>query len=332
MAVPFHEVSVDAAEALTEFSLEFASVFSSPDAVSWVETGGRLRTSNAIKTVYPIPVSAAGYVRRKGDDPMRRLYARSMSMTTEEWVDGVSEKWAVVRAPDFTGWNDEPARIAEEARRFPNTLVASLLEANGFLDFYRVKHHGADEPSTIRLFAGNHPVNVDPNATSYGTFDNDFAAAGTGLDITTLSGMKQYFRAIKKPNGTPFGLRLTHLIVSSALEEIARDLLESDLLLQAVSNVAGTETVGGVALPNRHRGTVQLVVADELTSDQYVYGIANNGAVPAWIVQTTGAPEEIRYDLSSDYYKDSGQIGVKYVLNMAAAGCLPHGICRVDIS
>lgn len=331
MASPYNAVSRDAQEFLTEFSDEFRTALEVVVPDAWARLLGRYKQSSAIKTTYPIPVSAAGYKLREGGDQLRRLYERSMSMTTKEWYDGVSEKLRTLQAPDFIDWNGEPARIASEAQRFPNQLVALLLEANPLLDFYRVKHDGGDEASTINLFSASHPFNVFGEVS--GVFDNDLAAAGTGLDAATLSQMKQHFRSkVKGPNGQSMGLRLTHIIAPPELEEEIKDFLDNDLLIQAVTNVAGTENVGAGVIKNRHYNTVQLVVADELTSSDYIYGIANGGTqVPAWIVQE-GQSEEIRYDEASDRYKDTGHVGVKYTMEMAAAGCLPHGIVRVDVS
>jgi hypothetical protein len=289
---------------------------------------GLANSSKAIRTTYPLPISAAGYVEREGDDKLRGLYERSLSMSPKEWVDGVAEKASIIEAPDFIGWAGEPARIALEASRLSNTLVAAMLEGNPLLDFYRVDLPGGSVASTINLFSASHPVNIFDSALS--TFDNDHI--GTAIDATLVTAAKLRFRQRKGPNGKPMGLRLTHMIVPPAREEEARDFFERDTLLQTVENALGTENVGGVALNNRHKGTVEIVVADELTSDDVIYTIANAGRVFPWVIQDGGSPEEIRYDKDSDFYKNTGKIGVKYVLLAAAAAALPHAIERITLS
>ena len=124
-------VSKDAVAALREFSSDFDQALALGEVDVWSKKLGSavlLNTSKAIKTTYPIPVSAAGYKERKGDDKMRRLYEKSLDMTTREWQDGVMGKARVIEAPDFIGWQSEPSRIAKEEQRMPNLLLAELIE------------------------------------------------------------------------------------------------------------------------------------------------------------------------------------------------------------
>lgn len=321
MATPFNLVSVDAQTALTEFSTEFDTVLSAaePDEL-WSRSLGLYNMSRAIRTTYPIPVSAAGYVLREGDDKMRDLYQKSASVTPSQWQDGVTALSTVVEAPDFVGWATEPRRMATEANRHPNSQIAGMLEANPTCEF-----------DGKALFADDHPVNVFD--TSAGDFDNDHAVTVTTAQqaVAMIAAMKQRFRERVAPNGKPMGLRLTDLVVPPALEELFRDALENDLLINVIENQAGTENVAAAAGNNRHKGTVNLIVADELTSADYVYGFDRNGP-PAWVYQDGGTPEEVRYDKDSDYWKDTGKIGIKYILLSGYAPLLAHAIERVDVS
>lgn len=329
MATIYHLVSRDAQQALTEFSNAFDAAFVAAESDPWASQLGMASTSPALKTTWPIPISAAGYKERKGDDKLRSLYERSMSMTIKEWVDGVAEKAAIVEAPDFLGWQREPQNMALEARRLPQTLVAELvLEANPLLDFYRFEAPGGSVASTIRLFAANHPVNVLDSRM--GTFDNDLDATA-GIGTALVQAVKLHFRNLKAPNGKPMKLKLSDWMVPASREDETLDFFQRDYIVQAIQNVAANENVAAVMVQNRHKGTVRVVVADELTSDSYGYAIANGGQIPAWVVQTgSGSPEEIRYDKNDALYKDTGKIGVKYVLKMGVAGCLPHGIARLN--
>lgn len=323
MANPFLQVSGDAQRALEEFSTAFDAAFTAPEAESqWSRTYGLVNSSRAIRTTYPIPISAAGYVERKGDDKMRSLYERSLSMSPVEWVDGVQEKASIIEAPDFIGWAGEPARIAVEARRLGNRIVASMLESNPNLDFYKDKKTGVD--ASIPLFSGSHPVNVFDS--SLGTFDNDHGA--TGINATMMRAALQRFRTKKAANGKPLGLRLTHMLVPPDLEQDAKDFLESDHMRLAL--LAGGSNTNELT-SNRYKNIVQLEVCDELTSATTFYLIAANGPKP-WILQDGGSPEEIRFDKTDALYKQTGLVGVKYILQMAAAAALPHAIERITIS
>jgi len=344
----YHSQQRDVALALTEFSTEFDKVLALGAVEQWAKALGNVSASNAIRTTYPIPVSAAAYRLRKGDDVMRRLYARSLSMSPRQWQDGVEEEARILRAPDFIGWGNAPADMAFEADRFANVLVADVLQRNPLLDFYREEHPGGSTASTINLFAATHPINVLDSG--YGTFDNDWAAGDTvqgetvpgEINRVLIKQLRQHFRSVAGANGRPLGLRFAGLMVTAAREEEARDLLERQGIAIPVENAAGSENVGGVVLENRYAGT-RLVVCDELTGDlpgggtgddDTIYAFAEKASgltPPPWVIQDAGM-EEIVYDESSEKYKDEGRVGVKRVITMDAQACLPHAIVRVDLT
>lgn len=311
MATLFNLVSRDAQIALTEFSTQFDLALTGKDFVVWAEQFGQVNTSRAIQTKYPIPVSAAGYVERKGDDKMRDLFEKSCTVTPKEWADGVAALASVVEAPDFVGWGTEPVRMATEARRQPNRMIAQLLHDNGVLDF-----------DGQALFSNAHPFNIYD--ASVGTFQNDYSS--TNFDIALIQAARIRFRKRKGPNGMSLGARITDVLVPAALEETVRSLLESNLMYNA--QLAGASNTNVVS-ENLYKGAINIVVADELLDDNYVYFFDRN--IPAYIFQDGGAPEEILYTKADALYKDTGKIGLKYVLLMGYAGALAQGIERVHI-
>lgn len=313
-----NQVSKDAVAALREFSSDFDQALALGEVVVWSKSLGSavlVNSSRAIKTTYPIPVSAAGYKERKGDDKMRRLYEKSLDMKGREWQDGVMEKARIIEAPDFIGWSTEPSRIAKEEQRMPNTLMAEMLEANPVLDFYKETSHSAKT-----LFHDSHPCNIFGEVAD--TFDNNRPNGATVQAL--LKDFRQYFRSIKGPNGKRMGRRLTDILVPAALEEIFFEFLESDLMY-AATLAQGSNTQQ--TMNNIYKGSVNLVVSDELTSDTTVYGIDRNGPAFA-ILQDGGSPEEIIFDKTSDMYKRQGLVGISFVKELACGAALPHSICK----
>lgn len=344
-----YELPYDLREMLTEHSTEFDAVFALGDVEQWFSLIGHEFNSDVIRTVYPIPLSGAGYRIREGDDKMRRVGARSCSVSPKEWCDGIYEYAKILRkGRGFLGWDEEIKNMALEALRFPAVLVADLLRLNANLDFYRTELPGGSTASTIALFASNHPVHVLD--AGKGTFDNDFAAGDTlfGQTVPTeinavlVEQMRMHFAGIKGPNGRVLGLQFEGFLIPSKHAENALNAFSRDAIIELVKNVAATENVGGVAMPNRHLGT-RVLVAHELTGtlpsglsgdEDTLYPFASKpgGAHPyPWIVQR-GSPEEIIYDESDAMYKDEGKVGLKRVISAAASGCLPHAIARVDLS
>lgn len=328
MSTLYNLVSRDAQIALNEFSTAFDAALALTNPDTWAEQLGLQNTSGAIRTTYPLPISAAGYKERSGDDKLRALFERSMSMTNKEWYDGCYAPSKIVEAPDFIGWGTEPSRIALEATRLPNTLIAALLTANPLLDLYREEFPGGSVASTINLFHSAHPVNILDAA--FGTFDNDHTF--TAIDEAFVKAVKLRFRLKKGPNGKPLGLRFDTLLVPAAREDEALDFFARDTLIQVIENQAGSENVSAVPQSNRHKGTVKVVVCDELESDNVIYPMCAASPAKPWIVQSAGPVEEVRYDKDSDYWKNTGMLGVKYVKTMGVAAALPHAIERCTAS
>ncbi len=312
MGSEFNLISRDAQRALEEFAQDFAAALISSGVEQWAKTLGLYRPSRALKTTFPIPVSAAGYHEFQGDMKYRSLFEKSLSLSPKTWQDGVSELASIIEAPDFIGWTSEPSAIAAAADSLANEIVAGLLE---------------DNPACWtgqNFFAGSHPFNIFD--TSVGDFDNDITGA-TLLTIDNIKVAKENFRAIKMANGKPMGLRMTHMIVPPSLEETAKDLLELDMLLTAFDN--GADPATAAVLPNRHKGTVKMVVADELTDDDQWYALAlNKPGMSPWIVQDEGAPEEIRSDKNSYLYQSTLKVGVSYILRGNGVLALPHCVQR----
>ena len=312
MGSEFLLVSQDAQRALEEFAQDFAMAMTQSGVSQWAKENGLYRPSRALKTTYPIPVSAAGYHEFKGDLKYRALFEKSLTMQPKTWQDGVSELASVIEAPDFIGWTSEPAAMAAAAMSLPNEIIAGLLES-------------ADSDPACwtgkKFFAGDHPFNVFDE--SVGSFDNDITGAGTDPTVANLAVAMSNFRAIKGANGKPAGYRMTHVLVPGTQEQTWKDILERDLMIVAL----GDSSFG--AVDNRMKNAVQLIVSDELTDDDQWYALAlNKPGVFPWIVQDEGAPEEIRQDKTDALYKTTLKVGLAYVLRGNGALALPHCIQR----
>lgn len=317
MGTPYQLVSRDAQRALEEFSEAFAMALAQSPVDQWAKELGFYFTSRALKTTYPIPFSAAGYAEFKGDVKYRTLLEKSLNLIPKTWQDGVAELASVIEAPDFIGWGEEPARIALAGESLLNEIVATLIEANGTIGLYADTAHSA-----LTFFDDAHPFNIFDD--SLGTFNNDFTGAGTDPTVGNLKLAKQRFRELKAPNGKPLGLRMTHVLAPAEQEETWKDILEQDMLIQSFD---GGSTFG--AVDNRHKGTVKLIVSDELTDASQWYPLAMNkpGLYP-WVSQDEGAPEEIRSDKDSEMYKTKLRVGVAYVKRANSALVLPQCMQR----
>ena len=308
MSFDFNLVSQDAQIALTEFSQEFTEALTQANVQQWAKENGIYRASKALQTKYPVPVSAAGYNELQGDLKYRGLFEKSISLMPKTWQDGVAELASIIEAPDFIGWTDQPAAMAAAAQSLANEIIAGQLEANG--PCWDLQN----------FFAAAHPVNIfDDNQ---GTFSNDHTGAGTDVSATNLAAAMTAFDSMKAPNGKPLGLVMTHVFHPPSQRQAWKNLLENDLLIQAVGTSFG-------AVQNIYKGIVKPVCCYEFTDANKWYPAALNkpGMVP-WIVQDEGSPEEIISDKTSDLYKRTLKVGIAHVLRGNGGLALPQCMQR----
>lgn len=315
MGSEFLLLSRDAQIALNQFSNAFALALTQPGVLPWAEQLGHYH-SGKFRTTFPIPLSAAGYKEFLGDIKYREIFEKSLSLTPKTWQDGVAALASVVEAPDFIGWGQEPAAMAAAGMSLNNEIVAALLEANSATD-----GEGRARWDGKAFFAGDHPFNLfEP---LIGTYDNDITGAGTDPTVENLALAMQNFDTMKAPNGKPLGLRMTHVLHPPSQRNVWKRILEQDMLIQAIS--------GGSfgAVDNIYKNSVVPVCSYELTDSSKWYPLALNkpGMMP-WVVQDDGAPEEIRLDKSSDFYKTTLKVSLAYVRRGNGELAMPQCVQR----
>jgi hypothetical protein len=313
---------------LTEFSAAFDSAFVTVEAPQWAQALGAFESTDNLVSVYPLDIGVVGYRPFEGDMKFRDMYAAELRMRQDQWQDGISVMAEKIRQKDWIGWGKRPTDMAKAARGLGNKLVAAVLAANPYLDFYTIRREGGNTASAIQWFASNHPVNLLD--ASKGTFGNDFTWPGGDLTDALVDAIKTRFALLKGPDGDNLGAVCRTFLVPAALGPSFTKFFKSDMLLTAVQNVGATENVGGVVLPNVHAGTVQVVVAPELDvySTSTFYAIDEVSSVSPWILQVGTSPETIIHDESSHMYKTSLRVAIASILKAGAAGAFPHTIHR----
>lgn len=283
-------VGVSAQIALTDFVNEFTAELSQAAVENWAETTGKVHTSESLATRVPLPLSTAGFEEFRGSPRYRKLFEKSVECVKRDWQDGVAELATIVEAPEFFGWDDEPARIALAAMSLSNDMIVELINGNP------VAFDG------LAFFHAAHLVN-GLDATG-GTYANTFSGAGTAFSIANFKLAKERFTKMKAPNGKSLGLRMTDILVGSALEEDVKDVLENDILLETIGTSFG-------AVDNRHKGTVRLHVCPEFGSDTLWIPLALNRKMRPWVITKKQAGVELMIlDRTSALYEKERKVGV----------------------
>lgn len=304
--IVYNYVSRDAQVHLEEFRSEFQAAFMMDTTEQWArETGLTIQTTN-LKVTLPIPLSAAGYVERKGDIIYRRLAERSFSFTPRVWQDGFAEFAEIIEAPDFLGFAVEPANMAAAAAQLPNELVSAAIEANPTQASF----------DNVTFFNTAHPYNLLDTAT--GTYSNDITGAGTDLTAANIGIARQNFRKINGPNGKPLGVRFKGIIIPPALEEQAARLAQQDTIIQVLGSGFGS-------VDNVRTKGLKYWVSDQLTNDIKWYPVGEKIGMYPYVTTDRGAPEMLILGKgNSALYETQGKVGAQSKLQVDSALAFPQ--------
>lgn len=307
MTAPLQFHQVDVHPALTEFDMGFQAALV-PLSIPWARTLGRVKSTNLLKTTFPIAISDGKFVPFVDEMKARKNAHKSITLEQELWHDGVEEFAHKIEAVDFDGFAQEPEAMADSANRAPNEWVTTKMVANAACDYDGVAF----------FHASNHLINpFGPNVAA-NKFGN--LLADKPLNITNLELMKTTFRGMKSPGGASLGLSLTDLLVPTALMETALDLQKRNLIILGNADTAS-------AVDNRHQGTFRVHEWQEATDANNWAGFAlNKPALRPFIVmvKNNGVPERIFHSKADSKYKNTLKVGVNMILVGTAGLALPQ--------
>jgi hypothetical protein len=343
-SIPFEQISRDAQIALTEFNEAFMLALTQDDEEPWAEELGYPSVSDAPRVRFPIPISETGYKEFTGNIEYKALSEKSLELIPIVWENAISELADVIEAPDFIGWGNKPNDMAKEAVGLSNDLIAKAIIANGptwekndgSINFFQ-----SSSTSTPSFSVGDHPYNIFDAAR--GGFDNDYTGA-TLPSTQNLQVSRTRFRRLLAPNGRILGVRLFAILAPPAQEEIWRNILEQDLIIQALPLNAtqgdGSESTSFGAVSNRHKGSVQLRIIDQLGgsytspitgatgSDVLWYPLGAKQGMYPWVTHRQTTPEVIIRDKNSDYYKTTRRISMAHILKAQGGLAMPQLLQR----
>lgn len=266
-------LSVDRIKAATDgFRAVFLKAYDgmTPD---WLPIAMEVESSSDTET-YEFLTGLPGMKELVGEIKMEDLASAGFSLRNKEWESTVPVKRAVIERDSLGLVRPQMAELGTNARNHPRTLLAALLNASFTT--------GLDYTGTA-FFATNKPFNKDDKSKGAPTFTNKgtaaLAAASFVVARTALRKM-----ADAKGNNLGLGKKLT-LVVPPALEETANKLRTAEML----NTGAGAET-------NTLRGTFEVLVLNELTSDTAWFLMESSREIKPLLVQFEVRPEFVAAD------------------------------------
>lgn len=174
--------------------------------------------------------------------------------------------------------------MGNQARIWPDDMLKVILQ--GGTAATALCHDG--QP----FFSTSHPI--DTSNAGAGTLSN--LRAGTALTYANYIAERQRMMEYKGADGEPLAIVPTHLIVPPALEATAKQILESDLIV----NAQGINGANGGS-QNVMKGTAKVLMMPKLANEVDVWYLADlSQPLKPLVVQIRKAPETISLDQSSN--------------------------------
>lgn len=250
---------------------------------------------------FPVLTNRAQFKLFDGVPHFRTLSNKFWDLTWDVYQDGVEAHVDQITSPTFHGWDKEPADMAQEAQDFKVLNAGQLLMTNPTLQ--------VDE---IAWFSHLHPQDfISP--VSGQVNDNDMYSMSVGT--SSLDAIDKRFMEFKGPRLRPLRMRLTDLIVPTALYHSWWTVLDPS---DQAQNKGGT---------NRWRGQVKMTHAPEIdlqsdgttanTTTYFAIASVRNARVFAEAKAMAWNGDEIEtryYDQNSDRFKNSGMLAISKIV------------------
>lgn len=230
--------------------------------------------SNSETETYEYITGLPGMKELVGEVKLEDFATAGFSLRNKEWESTVPVKRAVIERDSLGLVRPSMSELGTNARNHPRSLLAALLN-NSFTT-------GIDHTGTA-FFAASKPYNKDDKSKGAPTFTNKGTAALAAASfVVARTALRKMTDA--KGNNLSLGKKLV-LVVPPALEETANKLRTAEML----NTGAGAET-------NTLRGTFEVLVLNELTSDTAWFLMEGGREIKPLLVQFEVRPEFIAAD------------------------------------
>lgn len=312
----------DDQSALQEFDDRYIASIGAAPPPTWSDIGDLIPTSAPMVT-FPISSMALSYQRTEGESRFKSLLSKSFDMKVEEFDTGVVAKYLDLLSQIFAyrNWKNGPQRMMMAEARHRTKSLAALLEDG----------ENAAWVDGVNFFSATHLCDVnDPDSDTWSNYQV------TGKDVVNIANIRAEVTAMqlaKDENGDKIGADPDTILVPTEKYEPLKFLLAQALMLDG-----GTSTsVTSAATTNPYVGKFKIVQVPEFTDadDWYLVDskLRSASGLPPWVSLRYTVPDpalELRkYDTSTDYFKDTGNIKVSSHIWYAFSLAFPYAIRKI---
>lgn len=252
----------------------------------WARTLCGFTSTDALRLKYPIDLTVLdGFREWVAERDIKDSDIEAFFIDSKPFERTISVPLDVAKMPgEAQAYVNKVPALVRAAKTHPNRLIANLL-MNG-------------KTSTMcwdgqPLFSANHPVN--PRDPKKGVQSNIYT--GKPFNPENFAFARKVLRKFKAPDGkTSLGMRLTHVLGPTDLEEEFDKVLARNLIAEAFKSSVAPDTVAAATVSNNYVGGATPVIAPELDSEPNVwYGVYTApGASFAEIQMANNGEPEIR--------------------------------------
>lgn len=218
-----------------------------------------------------------------GSRILKNLAGRVVELVNKDWeatiaVDrnSIEDDHLGIYLPEINAMGEAGASLANDA------IAAALLAATTTT--------GYDGQA---FFNASHPINTD---ISGGTTYSNLDASGKALTPANYADVRRRMIALNAEDGKPLNIRPNLLIVPPSLEMTAKQIVESDLVVNAFGINAATGGSRNVLM-----NTAQVLVIPELESQPTAWYLAcTTKGIKPFIWQERKAPKFVALDKEDD--------------------------------
>lgn len=250
-----------------------------------------------------------------GDRQVRSIAAKDHQLSNKDFEATVAVKRNDVLDDQIGVWSPLMSGLGEAAKKWPDVQLASFLEAGESTAHY----------DGVNFFSATHPIDLFDS--SKGTYSNYYTGGSAKpLSAANYQAVRAAMAQTKGEGGRILNVLPDLIIVPPALERTALTLVNADMIPGDAATGASSNTA---PVSNILKGSAQVLVVPELTSDTTWYLACTKKPVKPLLFQLREAPVFVQYVSPSDpsvYARREFEYGV--MARGAFSGTLPFLISK----
>jgi hypothetical protein len=335
-------VSNDVNTALTTFALQLLDAYGGLQDPGLVALGEQDVTS-ALNYKLPMSVGESAWQKVVNGFKYRQVGELILPVKVNDFQDGVMAEVRKLQSDAWTGWGNQPNKIAIGARVLAERVLAAAIIAGKTTPSVENYIDGDTSVTTVKVFDTAHPC--DPFGGVSTTYSNLHTASP--LTLANIDTIWQAINTTPAQNGVDYmNLRWTHVAVGKDLESLARRYFEDADGTGTIVDQSGSSTAQLVKVNTAKRYGIKVIASPYLNEPGVWYPIcADDMGMAPWITLTQIPANPIPFignpaqspdgalsdpfewtidDLNSELYKHGNGAGAKGHVAIAAkrtVGC-----------